>query len=458
MSRLNPGVELHNDVWGWHDPATGREAAIFGSTTGFWVIETTDPRRPVSRAFFPSHRPWTGHVNMDLKVWRGYAYAVTEGGGGLKIVDLRDLDHPKLVKIWGAAYWTHAHNMGLDRDRGILVVGGTGGPRGDTVRFVDVDTDPENPRLLASWSSAYVHDSALQHGLLHVAENYTGFYAIHDARNPTAIKELTRLQTPRKLPHNVWPSYDDKISVTTDENWSGGWMAVYDIANPKGAKLLSEWKTGPAFAIVHNAFLFDYVAHVAYYTEGYRCVDLSDPANPVEVGFYDTFPGEYKQFMGAWGCYCYQPSGVVYVSDRNTGLYVLKPKATTIRYGKGTPGTGGKVPSIHAKGASWIGNRNFKLGLRDAVPQSAAVLTIGGGRANLDVQGLRFNVWLVEPPPILVIGPTSKSGELLIDVVVPNVPSLAGAVLDAQFFVVDRNGAFGWLAASQGLEFELFNR
>jgi len=455
LGHFDPGTKggLHNDVWAWRNTKTQREVAILGSTSGFWVVETTDPTKPVQRGYFPSAPQWRPHVNMDIKIRKGYAYVVTEGGAGLEIIDLRDVGNPKFVKFWGTQYWQHCHNMGIDRDNGWLVIGGTGNSNGETVRFVDVDTDPVNPRLIASWSAPYVHDSVLQDGLLHTAEIYTGYYGIYDVSALPIVKKLGSIQTPRLFTHNVWPSRDSTIAVTTDENWLGGWMNVYDITNRAAPKWLSQYKTGPSGSIVHNAILSDYVAHVSYYTEGYRCIDLSDPKNPVEVGFYDT-NASTTRFDGAWGVYPFQDSGIVYVSDRNNGLYILKPRATPILYGTGTPGTGGKLPEIRPTGTPYLGNQHYALGVHNAVAQSVAILVVGAKSANISSNGLWFHVYLV-PAPYVVGGPTGASGELDLPLPIPNQPSLDKVRLFAQFFVLDASGKLG-MSASKGLELELF--
>ncbi len=56
-----------------------------------------------------------------------------------------------------------------------------------------------------------------------------------------------------------------------------------------------------------------------------------DPLNPIEVGFFDTFPANNNpSFNGAWSNYPFFPSGTVIVSDRSGGLFVLDvTKATS---------------------------------------------------------------------------------------------------------------------------------
>ncbi|MBK6875231.1 MAG: T9SS type A sorting domain-containing protein [Ignavibacteria bacterium] len=53
--------------------------------------------------------------------------------------------------------------------------------------------------------------------------------------------------------------------------------------------------------------------------------NISNPANPVEVGHYDTYPGTNSTaYQGCWNVYPYLPSGKLIASDIATGLYVIK--------------------------------------------------------------------------------------------------------------------------------------
>jgi hypothetical protein len=61
------------------------------------------------------------------------------------------------------------------------------------------------------------------------------------------------------------------------------------------------------------------------YERGITVLDITNPAAPEEVGFFDTFPSsDNTSFNGAWGVYPYLPSGILLASDINTGLYVLR--------------------------------------------------------------------------------------------------------------------------------------
>ena len=85
---------------------------------------------------------------------------------------------------------------------------------------------------------------------------------------------------------------------------------------------------------VHNGQVKGDLLHVAYYEAGFRVFDISDPANPVEVGMYETWrdpdgDGTFNKSItgienGAWNVYTDLPSGYVLVSDTRSGLFVFQ--------------------------------------------------------------------------------------------------------------------------------------
>ncbi len=76
--------------------------------------------------------------------------------------------------------------------------------------------------------------------------------------------------------------------------------------------------------MVRGDFLFE-----ANYESGLRIYEVNDvsyPPTAQEVGFFDTYPdSNNRSYRGAWGVYSGLPSGIVLVSDRQSGLFVLNP-------------------------------------------------------------------------------------------------------------------------------------
>jgi hypothetical protein len=61
------------------------------------------------------------------------------------------------------------------------------------------------------------------------------------------------------------------------------------------------------------------------YSEGLTVLDITNPATPARVGFFDTFPATAELgFVGAWGAYPFFASGTIAISDINSGLYLVR--------------------------------------------------------------------------------------------------------------------------------------
>jgi hypothetical protein len=65
----------------------------------------------------------------------------------------------------------------------------------------------------------------------------------------------------------------------------------------------------------------------ANYQAGLRILDITDPENPEEIGFFDTTPyeGNPPIMGGAWSVYPYFESGILIVSSMQEGLFLLRP-------------------------------------------------------------------------------------------------------------------------------------
>jgi choice-of-anchor B domain-containing protein len=445
MARWDPGGSF-NDIWGYRDPTTGGEYAILLGTTGTYIVDCTNPSAPVQRGFFPNTLSgWSTSSWRDARTYRQYAYVVTEGGGGMHIIDLSNPNSPQFVKHFTqpGVSWNNSHNISLDTQNGIVYPCGTSGG----MHIFDIATDPVNPRYIASYTAQYVHDLQVQNGYANLAEINRSTYRILDVRNLPSMTSVGSFSVPSC--HNAWPTRDDQFCVTTSERTDGG-LTVFNISNRSAPQQIATYLSGTGQSI-HNAFVLNRVVHIAYYVQGYKGVDISDPANPVEVGTYDTSTST-SVYSGNWGCYPFQPSGIVYSSDVANGLYVLKPRASTQEYGAGVAGTGGKVPTVHTFGSAYVGNANFGIEVDNAAANRPIFYLVGGLRANVSFAGLTLLV-----DGFAISGTSNGQGRGKISVPVPNNNALDGVVLHTQVFVNDPAGPLGFTHTA-GRTFEVFIR
>ena len=85
---------------------------------------------------------------------------------------------------------------------------------------------------------------------------------------------------------------------------------------------------GNTEATDHNLYIKDNLMYQSHYQAGLRIVDISDRANPVEIGYFDTVPygTNTPGFGGSWSNYPYFKSGTIIVTSGNEGLFLLKKR------------------------------------------------------------------------------------------------------------------------------------
>jgi choice-of-anchor B domain-containing protein len=313
----------YNDVWGYTAP-DGREYALLGATNGLAVINATDPVHPYETGFFPGPQC----IWRDIKTWGSFAYEVNDCMGGVRVVDLQDPEAPQLVNEFGFSSIGHAHNVQIDVEAGMLYACGSS----LGMAIYDLGANPVNPPLVKTWSgqgipgsNGYVHDVYVRDGRAHAALIYDGKYAILNVANLPTISVIGTKATEPAFTHSTWATEDGGVVVTADEEIGNRNLALWNVSNPGSPQLLAVLSQGGQ-TVPHNPFIRDQVVHVSFYGLGYLAFDISDPSNPFKIGQYDTTPsgGGVGLFSGAWGCYPFSPSGVVYVSDMNRGLFCLK--------------------------------------------------------------------------------------------------------------------------------------
>ena len=334
VSLTDFGASAGNDCWGYVSPS-GREYAIMGlrDRTGF--VEITNPSSPVILTTIPhSSSTWS-----DIKVYRNYAYIVSEASGvGIQIVDLSDIDNGNVTLVKTLTSPGRSHNVIIDEIAGYLYTCGSNNGTGTTMCFSLAD--PANPVQVgpASMTTNYMHDGipvTYSTGPLAGKTLWFGFsesrgvdiYDFTNKANPVFIKRVTYPTI--GYCHQGWISEDKKYLYVDDELDESNETIptrslVFNVEDPYNAFFVGTFSSGLP-AIDHNQYIDDGFAFQANYRSGLRIFDVGkNPTAPVEVGFFDTYPADDNRgFNGAWSTYPYFPSGTVIVSDINRGLFVL---------------------------------------------------------------------------------------------------------------------------------------
>jgi len=350
-----------NDIWGWTDPDSGREYALVGRNDATVFVDVTDAANPAVLGALPLSEAAVVSLWRDMKVYANHAFIVADAAGahGIQVFDLTQLrglaPDPERVFSETARYdgIFSAHNIVMNEDTGFAYVVGAsmgGDTCGGGLHMVDV-RDPANPVFAGCFQDSttglagtgYSHDAqcVLYRGpdadyagreiCFGANENALSIADVTDKSNPVPIS-TARYPNSAYL-HQGWVSADQRFFFMNDEGDEIAGTAprtrtlVWDIQDLDDPVLVTE-HMGTTSASDHNLYVRDNLMYQSNYVSGLRILDVSDPANPVEVGYFDTVPqGENAPgFAGSWSNYPFFQSGTIIVTSIREGLFILKRK------------------------------------------------------------------------------------------------------------------------------------
>jgi choice-of-anchor B domain-containing protein len=316
----------YNEIWGLN--INGREIAVIGSTAGTHFFDVTEPALSSQIAFVAGAYTGPGVIHRDYHDIEGYLYIVCDEGSTstLQIVDITNLPNSVNTVYDSNSLLNKVHNIFIDTATTKLYACATG----EAMEVFSL-TDPQNPSLIYTYNNVgHVHDAYVK--------NDTAF--LNCGNDGLRIMDFTMVNTlgdnPNELAsfisypdagynHSGWLSDDGTIYAMQDEN-HGYDIKILDVSDYTNISVLSTFNSGvDVNSMAHNGIIKDNLLYVAYYHDGLRVFDISDPFNPNEVNSYDTYaPNNHASYKGAWGVYPYLNSGNILVSDMQSGLYVIE--------------------------------------------------------------------------------------------------------------------------------------
>jgi hypothetical protein len=297
---------------------TGIQQCNAGPAEGALAIwDVSNPYEPREVGYLGMGRGSRGVHEFNIKQIGGRWYAflavsnseTLSGKGDLRIVDFTDPANPMEIADWNGP-----------RDGGLRV--GSGGQCAPACRGVfsqaflhSVNVSPDGTRAyLSYWDQGVV---------------------ILDIRDLSSLKWLGQFMAPLTAEgntHSVSLTPDNRVALVADENFAPPWtrLRVLDVSDPSNPWQVGAYETpnnaaehtgpGETWYSIHNPLVDDRnpnQAYLAWYADGVRLVDISNPAAVTELASW--VPARAPQ---VWSV-SFMDDYVV-VGDVNTGLHILR--------------------------------------------------------------------------------------------------------------------------------------
>ena len=329
--------DKYSGCWGWYQVAKNKEYAIAGSASGTFWVDITNPTTPTVSAF------QSGKINStvwrEIKTYQNFCYVVSDDGGpnSFQIFDMQYLPD-SVHKVYDSdSIFKRGHTLWIDGNK--LYVAGVTYSTGTTSSMeVFSLANPVLPVLIRKLSQdapfiSYVHDMMVRNDTVYASCGYQGLnvFKLNTNNTFTQLGSLNSYSA-SGFNHSSDLTPNGQTLVFTDEVPSGLPFKTADITNLSNIHVLATANQFPQ-TTPHNVFIVNnqYV-FLSSYLDGTQLYDISNPANPVLAGFFDTFPQgggnnnnwSGDNYNGQWGMYPYFPSKTIFACDQLNGLFLLK--------------------------------------------------------------------------------------------------------------------------------------
>jgi hypothetical protein len=280
---------------------------FYARTGGFWIVDVSEPARPIQLGALPFAEPV-----HELVVAGDYAYLLLGRGiGQLAVVDVRDPQHPVEIHLPDDTTW-RAQSLAVDGHILYLADPGRPDPVG-SLQILDI-VDPACPLPEGRYEgfAPEVPDLALV--------EQRAYLAVGDGLVVVDVSDPERPERVGNYRHDALPGSGRAVTVDGPYAYVAAGEAglqVVDVSDPANPRAVAAYDTaGHSWDVA----LVGGYAFLADEYNGLRILDVTDPLHPAEVGAYDV-PGPYEFFHGVAvdGPFVYVADG----SITDTGLWVV---------------------------------------------------------------------------------------------------------------------------------------
>lgn len=307
--------------------------AYVAGASGLDIIDIANPAAPVALAHAPGSFNDVVIVHGD---GRTVAYLAPFAGSRTKVVDVSDPRTP--VPLADLAEYSHTLFRAL-RDNGVSQL--YLGSYAPAIPVYDV-THPLAPVRLGAVTVpgpvSGVHDMFVDGDRLYANNTSAGLVAIDISAGLDQPVELGRIASSYSHTSVVGTAGGRRVVLHGDEGISSradgaAFLRILD-DDPSSPTFLTElgrYQSRREVSI-HNFQLVGDRLYIAYYQDGVRVIDLSDPTQPREVAHYNTWDPSTAPGLAFEGAFGIQVVGnLIYVADVLRGLLILRDPALPAR-------------------------------------------------------------------------------------------------------------------------------
>ncbi|MFP2908585.1 LVIVD repeat-containing protein [Pyxidicoccus sp. 3LFB2] len=290
-----------------------------GSNGGLTVFDVSDRAHPIFKASIslPGDSSWNG-------VWaKDDALYIAGNSASVVVYDISNPAQPEYVRHLPSNEYG-VHTVLVDGNR---LYGMSPGE----VTFVYDVTTPLAPVLLqritlpAEFTLGGAHDAFAYEGRLYISNGYGG-YSVLDVTDLDNVRHLGQYVHNAYAHHSAVGTFAGRTIAFEGAEFNGTHVRVLDVTDPANIAKIGEFRLSPVTSI-HNMLLVGSRLYIAWYHEGVRVLDVSNPTKPRQVAHYNTFresdPGRTDDiFEGTFGIRV-PGDGYVYAADSVRGLLIL---------------------------------------------------------------------------------------------------------------------------------------
>ncbi|GEN11177.1 Uncharacterized conserved protein [Myxococcus fulvus] len=292
-----------------------------GRNGGLSVYDVSDPHHPVFKTSIslPQDNLWNA-------AWaHGDALYIASADSGTVVYDISNPASPSFVRnLPSGTYGVHTLLVDGQRLYAMAPESGT---------FVYDVTNPLDPVLLTlislpePLSLAGPHDAFAYQGRLYIS-NANGGYSIMDVTDLEDVRHLGQFVHGNKAfaHHSAVGTFSGRTIAFEGGEGPGAHLRVLDVTDPAHIVKIGEVRKRNVTSI-HNLILRGQTLYVAWYQEGLRVFDVSNPTSPRQVAHHNTYRETDPErtdspFTGAYGVRV-PGDGHVYVVDSSRGLLIF---------------------------------------------------------------------------------------------------------------------------------------